>query len=87
MKQWPHWLRLAVTASPRHHIYAVASEVLFNLPIMTTNLARANGGAMWEELRQSLPVKLKQSEQGPEWASLASDTLWHYRRFLEGTRS
>jgi hypothetical protein len=79
--EWPRWLRIAGTASPRYWIYSVASELLFH----------SERRAELEEATLALAEKLPFRGPRPngkgvrEW--LISLTAANYHRFLETTTS
>ena len=81
---WPRWARLARRGSPRHCVYAAATEVLFALAAgfgSTQPPADKNGPRRW------LPVPGRDRDERDPLAALATDIVANYHRFLVGTRA
>jgi hypothetical protein len=89
-RDWPRWTQRAWFASPRYWVYAVASELFFQLPrLLAAEGRQAVTGIEWEHERRLLPVARRpDASHGQEsWRRLASDVVWNYHEFLEGTRA
>jgi hypothetical protein len=84
-RHWPRWARLLRRGSPRHWIYAAATEELFAL-------AAAPGGGMTEQgalalgdLARSLPVY--DASAGGGWRGMAAQIYDAYRTLVVETRA
>ncbi len=87
-RHWPYWGLRAFRNSPRYWVYAAVAELFPRLP----DLLRSDGesveiNADWEGFREWLPVKTNVSKAPHAWRRLASDILWNYSEFLQGTRA
>jgi hypothetical protein len=89
-RQWPHWVRLGLWASPRYWVYAATCELFFWLP------AILNGGGLspgvdskLRKIRSYLPVVGDLPENGLDmsWCEVAADIARNYHAFLYGTRA
>jgi len=89
-RHWPRWARLARHGSPRYWVYAVACELIFQLPGLTTP-----PGDTWHTepdcsaLLANLPVlgELDHRSDWRGWRYLASEIAWNYRQFVVDTRA
>ncbi len=91
-RQWPRWARLAWRASPRYWVYAAANEVFFRLPCLLAPAGQARIDVAWEAVLSRLPVARHTvagsgAPERPRWQYVASEIVWNYRGFLEGTRA
>jgi hypothetical protein len=86
-REWARWLRLLCQASPRYCVYAVASEMCFELPSSPDD-ARGLADSNCQRWRDFLPMRTKISGSEPSpWSQLTSETLWNYHQFLLETRA
>jgi len=88
-RKWVGWAPRALRASPRYWVYAAASELFFRLPARVTadSHTKAQENCM-RQLHFQLPVLRNPSLTAtPDWRRSASEIVWNYHRFLEGTRS
>ncbi len=81
---WPRWVRLARLGSPRHCVYAAATEVLFAL---AAGFDSTQAPADEKPPRRWLPVPGRDRDERDRFAALASDVVANYHRFLVGTRA
>ncbi len=79
----PSWATAALRTSPRHAVYATASELLFGL----------RGSGLTPAARQALLRRLPVTPQSDTkngsgtWPDVSSDALFNYHRFLVNTRA
>jgi hypothetical protein len=85
-REWPRWIRLGWTASPRYWVYSLAAQLFFGL---SHDLRAADLGkrANFEELQSSLPLFERREKQCPPigWLNLCDQVVANYRLFLETT--
>ena len=85
VSQWPHWLKLACSGSPRYWVYGIGSELFFQLP---TALLEAKDRVQTglPDLAKCLP-EANHVRKSIDWGNLAADIAWNYNEFLVSTRS
>jgi hypothetical protein len=83
-RAWPRWLMLALQASPRHWVYAAATEIVFRLPD-AGNLDAFNAAPICERL--PLPPAPQALDTVPRWAKAGLAVLSNYERFVAVTRA
>ncbi len=86
----PAWARVALRISPRHSVYATATELLFELRSSALEAARGAGDhPRRREVMRRLPVAPRSTARNGNraWTDLAADVLLNYRQFLVNTRS
>jgi hypothetical protein len=89
-REWPRWVQRGWQASPRHWVYAAASELFFKLgDLIAPGQEPRNADVNIRELQSWLPLA-GTHERGadvPAWQRLASGIAWNYHQFLEKTRA
>jgi hypothetical protein len=83
-RAWPRWLMLALQASPRHWVYAAATEIVFRLP-HAGNLDAFNAASICQWL--PLPSDPQALDTVPRWAQAGFAVLSNYERFVAVTRA
>jgi hypothetical protein len=85
-QEWPRWVRLGMSSSPRYWIYAAGSELFFQLPSLMEQGECISPTLILERWRQWLPVRPKQAvTRNLSWRQLASEITWNYQQFLMET--
>ena len=85
IRQWPRWLRLASSSSPRSWIYRTGSELFFQLPAMLFNPDQTVQPRL-RELFDALPESQCPRQVG-DWRHLAAEIARNYNEFVVATRS
>lgn len=84
-RKWPQWCRHILSGSPRHRIYAAASQLLFAIPNII------NGGvedcAHLSNLSELLPLPSVKPGVTPNWRQLASSVSRNYQQFVVNTQA
>ena len=88
-RNWPRWARHAWGASPRYRIYAAASELFFQLPLLLQAPGQGPQAVDWDEIGSRLPVRWAPPDcpGSVPWRGLAADVVRNYHEFLEDTKS
>ena len=88
-REHARWACRVWRGSPRHWVYAAASELCFRLPSVILPAGAADAHADWGDVFRLLPARRPEARAAarPRWQALASDVLWNYRRFLTETRA
>ncbi|MHB8655928.1 MAG: hypothetical protein ACYDA9_18855 [Terriglobia bacterium] len=86
-REWPRWLPKALQGSPRHWVYAAASELCFRLPWILESGAASEQGLDWQEIIQWLPVNEPASyaRNKTSWQDLARAIAVNYHELMEKT--
>jgi hypothetical protein len=85
IQQWPRWLKLARSASPRLWTYGTGTELFFQLPALLFDRYEDIQPRL-QRLFDGLP-ELQCPRQDGDWRQLAADIAWNYNEFVVSTRS
>ncbi len=87
-RDWAHWCRLALTASPRYCTYAVADDLLFGLASLIAKPGdRGATGRDWEALEDRLPLRRPHPAVPLDCNGLAAAVWRNYTELVMGTRA
>src|SRR6266436_595822 len=81
-RQWPRWVSLSISASPRYLIYAAAVQLFWGVPGLASD--QAANDLDYVELQALLPI-VPASDKPATWNSLVQAVGSNYRAFLHGT--
>jgi hypothetical protein len=84
--EYPRWVRLSITASPRLWIYRAAIDVVFQLPALLKAADEQSYDESWQMASQWLPERLRKDAL-ISWRHLAQEIVLNYELYLVPTRA
>ena len=80
-REWPRWVRLALSSSPRYLVYGAASELYF----MTQEPTAAKNDQLAKVVKD-LPISLNVPKQKLTWNTVAKHVAYNFHALLENNR-